>query len=132
MRSFLSKLYTLITNFLTISNIKKILLKLKRYWENADVPGKMLIILFFTPSLAVLLWLLAEIAYLVVFELPLIVIKIIAKIFLFCLFWSAAVFFYEKLHGVMSEKTVDAEKAEETQSTENSETKKQKRTHRKD
>jgi hypothetical protein len=88
----------------------------------------MLIILFFTPSLAVLLWLLFEIAYFVVFELPLLVIKIIAKIFLFCIFWSAAVFFYEKLHGVMTEKTVNAEQTEETQNTENSEAKKQKRT----
>lgn len=128
MQSFFSKLYTVVTNFLTISNIKKILLKLKWYWQSADVPGKMLIILFFTPSLAVLLWLLFEIAYFVVFELPLLVIKIIAKIFLFCIFWSAAVFFYEKLHGVMTEKTVNAEQTEETQNTENSEAKKQKRT----
>jgi len=115
MQSFLLKLYSAFADFISISNIKKILLKLKVYWQSADVPGKMLIVVFFTPSLFVLLWLLFEIAYFVVFTLPGIVIKLIAQILLFGVFWTAAVYFYEKLRGVMSEKTVKAEKADGTQ-----------------
>jgi len=128
MQSFLLKLYAALAGFISITNIKKILLKLKGYWQNADVPGRMLIILFFTPSLLVLFWLLFEIAYLVVFTLPLIIIKIIALLFLFCIFWFAAVFFYEKIYGIMTEKVIDAEKVTETQNTENFETEKEKKT----
>ena len=110
MRLFLSKLYLAFADFISVSNIKKILLKLKDYWQSADIRGKMLIMVFFTPSLFVLFWLLFEVAYFVVFTLPGIVIKLMALILLFGIFWSAAVYFYEKLHGMMSEKTVDAEK----------------------
>jgi hypothetical protein len=113
-----------------MSNIKRILLKLKEYWRNADLPGKMIILVFFAPSMCVLLWLLSEITYLVVFELPLLVIKIAAKILLFCIFWSAAVYFYEKLYCMMSERTVDAEETDETVKTQNmegSETKKERK-----
>jgi predicted membrane protein len=112
---------------MSISNIRRILFKLKGYWHSADIHGKMLIVVFFTPSLCVLLWLLAEIVYLVVFTLPLIIIKIIAKIFLFCIFWYAAVYFYEKLYGIMSSKTIDAEKTDETQNSEKDETEKSKK-----
>ena len=125
MQSFLFKLYSIFADFISISNIKKILMKLKGYWQGADVPGKMLIMVFFAPSLFVLLWLLAEIAYVIVFTLPGIVIKIIALILLFCVFWSAAVYFYEKLHGVMSEKTINAEQTDKTQNMGNNETEKE-------
>jgi len=128
MQSFFSKLYAFFWGILSISNIKRILIKLKGYWLNADVPGKMLIMVFFAPSLFVLFWLLGEIAYLIVFTLPGIIIKIIALIILFCIFWSAAVYFYEKIYGMMSEKVVDAEKVAETQNTESGETEKEKKT----
>jgi glucan phosphoethanolaminetransferase (alkaline phosphatase superfamily) len=117
--------------FISISNIKKILIKLKGYWQSADVPGKMLIIVFFAPSLIVLFWLLTEIALFVVFTLPGIIIKIIALVILFCIFWSAAVYFYEKIYGMMSEKVIDAEKVTETQNAENDETEKKSRWRRK-
>jgi len=123
MQSFLSKLYSAFKSFISISQLKRILLKLKGYWLTADVPGKMLIMVFFAPSLLVLFWLLAEIAYVIVFTLPGIVIKIIALTLLFCVFWSAAVYFYEKLHGMMSEKTVDAENTYSAQDAENAENK---------
>jgi hypothetical protein len=124
MQRFLSKFYSFFMGFLAFSNIKKILLKLKWYWQRADVSGKMLIVLFFAPSMAVLFWMLTEIAYVIVFTLPGIVIRIIAQILLFCIFWSAAVFFYEKFYCVMSEKTVDAEYTKGTQNEENGETEK--------
>jgi|GEM_PF-4103596 len=124
MNSFFYKLYLFFIEFLSISRLRKILQKLKGYWQSADIPGKMLIMIFFTPSLIVLFWLLSEIAYLIVFELPLFVIKIFAKIFLFCIFWSGAVYFYEKLYNVMTDKTVDAEHTKETQNMEEKETRK--------
>jgi len=122
MQSFLYKLYSVFRDFLSVSNIKKILMKLKSYWQSADIPGKLLIMVFFTPSLFVLFWLLFEIAYFVVFTLPGIVIRVIALVFLFGIFWSAAVYFYEKFHGVMSQNTIDAEKTDSTQNTEERET----------
>ena len=109
MQSFISKLYLIFKDFISVSHIKKILMKLKSYWAAADVPGKMLIMVFFAPSLFVLFWLLIEIAYFVVFTLPGIVIKIAALIFLFCVFWGGAVYLYEKLYSAMSKETVDAE-----------------------
>jgi hypothetical protein len=114
-------------DFISISRLKKILLKLRGYWQNTDITGKFLIIVFFTPSLLVLLWLLAEIAYIVVFELPLIVLKILAKIFLFCIFWSAAIYFFEKLHIMNTDKTVDAENTKGTQNMEDGETGKERK-----
>ena len=122
MRSFLYKLYIAFADFISVSNIKKILLKLKGYWQSADTSGKMLIMVFFTPSLFVLFWLLFEIAYFVVFTLPGIVIKFLALILLFGVFWSAAVYFYEKLRGVMSEKNVGAEESGGTKRMGNNET----------
>jgi hypothetical protein len=127
MQLFLSKIYSFFIDFISISRIKKILLKLKGYWQSADTTGKMLIIVFFTPSLLVLLWLLAEIAYIIVFELPYIIIRILAKILLFCIFWCAAAYFYEKLHCVLTDKTVDSEKTNETQNMEGSETGKERK-----
>ena len=124
MQHFFSKIYSFFVGFITISNIKRILQKLKWYWQRADVPGKMLLILFFTPSLAVLFWMLAEIAFLIVFTLPGIVIRIIAQTILFCVFWSAAVYFYEKIHSMMADKTVDAEQTKGPQNSENAETEK--------
>jgi membrane protein implicated in regulation of membrane protease activity len=114
-------------DFISVTNIKRILLKLKGYWDRADVPGKMLILVFFTPSILVLLWLLFEIAYFIVFELPLLIIKIFAKIVLFCVFWYAAVYFYEKLNRVMSEKTVDVEHEDSTENMEDRETEKKRK-----
>ena len=131
MQHFLFKLYSIFVDFISVSNIKRILLKLKGYWQVADVSGRMLIMVFFAPSLLVLFWLLAEIAYLVVFELPLIIIKIIAKVFLFCIFWSAAVYFYEKLYCIMSEKSAGAEQTGGTQNAENSEKSNEPETHNK-
>ena len=125
MHPFFSKFYLFIMEFLSISRLRKILQKLKGYWQSADIPGKMLIMIFFTPSLLVLFWLLSEIAYIIVFELPLFVIKVLAKIFLFCIFWSAAVYFYEKLYNIM--KTVDVEHTKETQNTEEKETQKERK-----
>jgi predicted membrane protein len=114
-------------DLLSISRLRKLLHKLKGYWQRADIPGKMLIMLFFAPSLFVLIWLLSEIAYIIVFELPLFIIKVFAKIFLFCVFWSAAVYFYEKLHSIMTNKTTDDLHTEETQNMEEKETKKEKK-----
>ena len=125
MQSFLSKLYSIFTDFISVSHIKKILLKLKGYWLVADVPGKLLIMVFFAPSLFVLFWLLIEIAYFVVFTLPGIVIKIAALIFLFCVFWGGAVYLYEKLYSAMSKETVDAGSAGGTQSVKNDEPEKE-------
>ena len=125
MQSFLSKLYLIFKDFISVSHIKKILLKLKSYWMVADVPGKMLIMVFFAPSLFVLFWLLIEIAYFVVFTLPGIVIKIVMLILLFCVFWGGAVYLYEKLYSAMSKETVDAEKTGGPQNTESGETKKE-------
>ena len=128
MQSFLFKIFSIFVDFISVRNIKKILLKLKGYWQNTDAPGRMLIMIFFAPSLFVLLWLLFEIAYVIVFTLPGIVIRIISLIFLFCIFWGAAVFFYERLHRMMSEKnvdkeqTIDSEQTGGTQNMENNET----------
>lgn len=127
MQLFLSRLFSFFMSLLSISNIKRILHKLKDYWNIADIPGKMLIMVFFTPSMVVLFWLLTEIAYFVVFTLPGIVIKIVALVFLFCIFWSAAVYSYEKLYRVLSDKTVDAEHtkgAKNAGSSENDESRK--------
>jgi UPF0716 family protein affecting phage T7 exclusion len=124
MQPFLSKLYSIFKDFISVSHIKKILLKLKSYWMVADVPGKLFIMVFFAPSLFVLFWLLIEIAYFVVFTLPGIVIKIVALILLFCVFWSGAIYLYEKLRNVMSKETIDAEHTGGTQNTENGETEK--------
>ena len=123
MQHFFSKLYWLFKDLISVSQLKRILQRLKKYWLIADVSGKILIIIFFAPSLFVLFWLLIEIAYVIVFTLPGIVIKIISLTFLFCIFWSAAVYFYEKLHGMMSDKTEDAEKTDSAQNTQNAETK---------
>jgi len=121
MQHFFSKFISFFMGLIAISNIKRILHKLKGYWHDADVPGKMLIIVFFAPSIAVLFWLLAEIAYFVVFTLPGVVIKILALVILFCIFWSAAVYFYEKLYCVVSDKTIDAELTKGTQNEESNE-----------
>ena len=125
MQSFLHKLYLIFMDFISINHIKKILLKLKGYWQSADVSGKLLITAFFAPSMFVLLWLLAEVAYVIVFTLPGIIIKFVALILLFCIFWSAATYFYEKLHNVMT--TVEAEQTGGAQNMEmgNNETEKQ-------
>ncbi|MCL2147110.1 MAG: hypothetical protein FWH52_04815 [Synergistaceae bacterium] len=124
MHPFFSKFYLFLMDLLSISRLRKILQKLKGYWQSADIPGKMLIMVFFTPSLIVLIWLLSEIVYIIVFELPLFLIRVFAKIFLFCIFWSAAVYFYEKLYNMMMDKTVDAEHSNGTQNMDEKETQK--------
>ena len=118
MQPFLYKVFSFFMGFISASNIKRILLNLKWYWQKADTLGKIMIMVFFLPSLAVLFWMLFDITYVVVFTLPGIIIKIFAQIFLFCIFWCAAVYLYEKLHGIMSNKTGESEQTNKTQDSE--------------
>lgn len=104
MQSFFAKIFGMIMEFLSPGNIKKIILQLKGYWNNVDITGKLIMMMLFAPSVIVLVWMLGYIAYIIVFTLPGIVLTIVAQVFLFGIFWSAAVYFYEKMHGSVSNK----------------------------
>lgn len=100
--SFLRRLFGTVLGFLAPGNLRRILGTLADNWRSTDVTGKFLIALLFSPSLFVLCWLLFEIAYVVVFTLPGIVIKIVALVFLFGIFWTGAMWVYEKMRGPSS------------------------------
>lgn len=110
MQSFLGKIFGAVAEFLSPGNFKRIVLQLKDYWDRSDVSGRMLLMLFFAPAIVVLFWMLGYIAYIVVFTLPGIVLTIIAQAFLFGIFWSGAVYFYEKLRSPVADKAEKSEK----------------------
>jgi hypothetical protein len=104
---FFKRLFGSVISFLMPGNIGRIFSFLGEKWKGEDFGGRCLILIFFSPSLCALAALLLYIAHVVVFKLPAILLTLIGLVFLFALFWSGAIFLYEKMRGPMTTRSHD-------------------------